>query len=388
MTATTITPGFLQTRTGALASFIALALFGGVLGCAKATPRTAPPIDVASLQPLNAAESVELPDSSLAWFDARLLPIEGRAFDDTATYYERLPVRAVGNVSDTALWVSKHTSGFAYRFVTDSPEIGASWDGGGAMNHMAATGNSGLDLYKRLPNGEWEFCAVGRPNTERTTKTLAKNLATEPTEYLLYLPLYQTVSQLQIGVQPGSLLAAAPPRPAGEKPLVFLGTSITQGGCASRAGMSHPAILGRWFDREVYNLGFSGSGRMEPIMAELLGEIDASAYFLECLPNMDAEMVAERIEPFVHRLRELRPTTPIVLVESPLEGDRADNIELLKIYNNLIRDKVPNIYWLPGAGQLDGPENATVDGVHPTDLGFYRMAVAYKPMVAKVLAAN
>ena len=257
------------------------------------------------------------------------------------------------------------------------------------MNHMAASGNSGLDLYAKR-DGKWTFVAVGRPNTERTTVTLKGNLSGELTEYLLYLPLYNDVTELLIGVDKNAKLIKPAPRPADRrKPMVFYGTSITQGGCASRSGMAHPLILGRWFDREVINLGFSGSGKMEPIMAELLGEIDAAVYVLECLPNMTSEMVAERYIPFVHILRKARPDTPILMVESPLEIPyRAGNKELNQAFKQLTAEGQTRLYYLPGESQLAGEENGTVDGVHPTDLGFHRMAVAYKPVLAAILATQ
>ena len=99
------------------------------------------------------------------------------------------------------------------------------------------------------------------------------------------------------------------------KPLVFYGTSITQGGCASRPGMVHTAILGRWLDRPVINLGFSGNGTMDPEMADLMAELDPALYILDCLPNINAAQVAKRVVPFVRTLRKARPETPILLVE-------------------------------------------------------------------------
>src|SRR5205085_2015483 len=138
-------------------------------------------------------------------------------------------------------------------------------------------------------------------------------------EFLLYLPLYNGVSSVEIGIAKGSTLAKGPARPPErQKPIVFYGTSITQGGCASRPGMVHTAILGRRLDRPVINLGFSGSGRMEPAMATLLAELDPAVYVLDCLPNMSAAEVAERMEPFVRTLRKAHPRTPIVMAEDRL----------------------------------------------------------------------
>lgn len=342
-------------------------------------------LNLPACAPLPEATSDQDPDQ-WQWRDARDLSIEGRGWADTEGAYRRLPGRAKSSVPSMVWDLSKHTAGLCVRFVTDSTRIGATWDGGGAMNHMAATGNSGLDLYRRTGD-EWRFCGVGRPQTSTTTATVARNLPAEPTEYLLYLPLYNDVTNLQIGIEPMANIKPAPPRPA--KPIVFYGTSITQGGCASRAGMCHPAILGRWLDREVINLGFSGSGKMEPQLADLIGELDPALFVLECLPNMTTEMVRQRVVPFVGMLRKARPDTPILLVESPLKPLHNEGNEALRqVYAELKAGKVAKLHYLPGEQQLSGAENGTVDGVHPTDLGFYRMAVCYKPVLRQVLSGD
>lgn len=338
---------------------------------------------------LDPATALREPESDLLWYDARQLVVEGKGWTDTENFHERLPARAKAQVPEMVWALSKRTAGLAVRFSTDSKRIAAIWDGGGAMNHMAATGNSGLDLYCKR-KGRWVFCGAGRPQLQRTTADLATGLAGELTEYLLYLPLYSGVTELRIGIEPEARMVLPPPRPAGRaKPLVFYGTSITQGGCASRAGMCHPAILGRWFNREVLNLGFSGSGKMEPELAHLLGELDAAIFVLECLPNMTTQMVRERVRPFVRILRAAQPATPILLVESPFDpSDNPGNQALRNAFANLTEEGVSRLYYLPGESQLAGTENGTVDGVHPTDLGFYRMAVAYEPILRSILDSS
>jgi lysophospholipase L1-like esterase len=338
---------------------------------------------------LDPATALREPESDLLWYDARQLVVEGKGWTDTEGFYERLPARAKPKVPEMVWTLGKRTAGLAVRFKTDSKTIAAIWDGGGAMNHMAATGNSGLDLYVRRGD-RWVFCGVGRPQTQRTTANVAKSLSGELAEYLLYLPLYSGVTELRIGIEQEARMVSPPPRPAGrDQPLVFYGTSITQGGCASRAGMCHPAILGRWFDREVLNLGFSGSGKMEPELAHLLGELDAAVFVLECLPNMTTEMVSERVGPFVRILRAAQPATPILLVESPLNPlDNPGNQALRNAFAALTEEGVGRLYYLPGESQLAGTENGTVDGVHPTDLGFNRMAVGYEPVLEAILTSH
>jgi hypothetical protein len=153
--------------------------------------------------------------------------------------------------------------------------------------------------------------------------------------------------------------------------------------------MCHAAILGRWLDREVINLGFSGAGKMEPALAELLGELEPAVYVLECLPNMRAPMVRERVQPFVRMLRAARPQTPILLVENPHNAaTNPSNQALREAFDELTGLGVTQLHYLPGGPQLGGEENGTVDGVHPTDLGFYRMAVAYRPVLEGILSRD
>ncbi|MEQ8821993.1 MAG: SGNH/GDSL hydrolase family protein [Sumerlaeia bacterium] len=322
---------------------------------------------------------------TLTWTDARELTLEGMGWDDPDTPFSRLPTRAKDDVTTSVWWLSHHSAGVAVRFLSDSPEIWADWDGGGAMVHMPRTGVSGLDLYHRGADEEWKWVALGKPDTTRTTKKLSNAPTTGTLEYLLFLPLYESTDTMRIGTVPGSTITPAPPRQ--DPPLVFYGTSITQGGCASRPGMAHVAILGRWLDRETINLGFSGSGQMEIAIAELLGEIDASVYALEALPNMTDTLVAERVAPFVRRLRELRPDTPILLIEHCLfPTDHPRNVLYRSIYNDLRAEGIMDLHYLANTGFLEGREEATVDGIHPTDLGFFWMAEAYEAPLRSLLA--
>src|SRR5262249_5941177 len=156
----------------------------------------------------------------------------------------------------------------------------------------------------------------GIPKEQTTRVALAGGVPAGRREYLLYLPLYNGVSSVEIGLPKGAKLEKADPYgPGDRKPIVFYGTSITQGGCASRPGMVHTAILQRRLAFPVINLGFSGNGRMEPEIATLFAELDPAVYVLDCLPNMSAAEVTERIDPFVTVLRKAHPDTPILLVE-------------------------------------------------------------------------
>ncbi|MFO0801660.1 MAG: SGNH/GDSL hydrolase family protein [Gemmataceae bacterium] len=180
------------------------------------------------------------------------------------------------------------------------------------------------------------------------------------------------------------------------KPVVFYGTSITQGGCASRPGMVHTAILGRRFDVPVINLGFSGSGTLDPEMGDLIAEIDAAAYVLDCLPNLAPKQTAERTEPFVKALRKARPNTPIVLVEDRnyanapwnpglKERNTGNHAANKAAFDSLTAAGIKGLHYIPGERLIGDDGEGTVDGSHPTDLGFLRQAEVMAEVLAPLL---
>src|SRR3954451_4603898 len=303
------------------------------------------------------------PGDPTRWYDIRPLGVEGQGWAETKAPFDRLPARAEGLVRDPVWGLGRQSAGLCVRFVTDAPEIKARWTLTSrqlALPHMAATGVSGLDLYARL-DGRWRWTGVGCPEQAPTnTATLAAGLPEGRREYLLYLPLYNGVSAVEIGLPQGRSLAQAPPRPSGhERPIVVYGTSITQGGCASRPGMVHTAILGRRFDRPVINLGFSGSGRMDPAVVELMGELDAAVFVIDCSPNLDAMGITERTGPLVATLRKARPDTPILLVEDRVfanapvnerarNGVEANHAALRAEYEKLVKAGVKHLHYLHG----------------------------------------
>jgi lysophospholipase L1-like esterase len=334
------------------------------------------------------------------WYDVRALTVEGKGWTDTKAFFDRLPAKAERVVRPPVWGLSHDSAGLCVRFSTDARSLKARWtlrSNQHAMLHMPATGVSGLDLYVKTENGRWKWVAVGQPRDSPTsTVTLVSGLPEGTREFLLYLPLYNGVSAVEIGIPGDRKLESGIPRHGQRRPIVFYGTSITQGGCASRPGMVHTAILGRRFDRPVINLGFSGNGLMEPEMADLLAELDPAVYVLDCLPNMSAELITARVEPFVRTLRKAHPSTPIVLAEdrtysnSPivpesLERNRTSRAALKSAYERMIAAGVKNLHYLPGETQLGDDGEGTVDGSHPTDLGFFRMADAFGKVLEPLL---
>ena len=352
------------------------------------------------LKILDASQAKKDEKSNILWYDLRKLDVEGRGWTDTASFYDRLPRKAQGVVRDPVWKLSHHSAGICARFVTNATTIRARWTLTSprlAMPHMAATGVSGLDLYVRTDQG-WRWLAVGFPTAATNSVQLANGLPSGQREYLLYLPLYNGVTSVEIGIGSESLLAKGPEYSQNHrKPIVFWGTSITQGGCASRPGMVHTAILGRRFQRPVINLGFSGNGRLEPEVARLIAELDAAVYVLDCLPNLNGQQVAQRIGPVVDILRAARPQTPILMVEdrtysnSFLLASRRDrntqNRQSLKqAFTNMSKRGIPGLHYLDGTRLLGHDGEDTVDGSHPTDLGFQRQAAAFQTALAPILA--
>ncbi len=358
-------------------------------------------LPVAILATIVCAQTVPDAEKNAVWHDLAKLPLEGKGWPDGETKhrYDRLPAKAEGVVRAPVWSLSHDSAGMRYRFVTDATFVRARWKVRKgdrlALPHMAATGVSGVDLYVRELD-EWHFVSVGRPEAALNEKTLVRGMPKQQREYMLYLPLYNGVDSVEIGVPEGATFAAAPTRYEGRKPVVFYGTSILQGGCASRPGMAYPSIIGRMLEWPTINLGFSGNGKTEPELAQLLTELAPAAYVLDSLPNLDVEQVKERVEPFVRTLRAKHPKVPLILVENVnytdtgwLEPRRVKvaeaNVFLRKLHDKLKAAGDKHIYYVHAAHLLGGDGEDTVDGTHPTDLGFKRMAEGIAPVVRTAL---
>jgi lysophospholipase L1-like esterase len=351
---------------------------------------------IASSQPPSPLSLPTSPDS-IIWYAVSNWGVEGRGWSDVKRFYDRLPAKAEGVVREKVWDLSHHSAGMSCRFTTDAPEIQVRYTllfPRLEMPHMPATGVSGVDLYTLLDDGQWRWIGTVQPTQTRVFATIIQAMTPERRTYMLYLPLYNGIDSLEIGVTRNAVFEPIEPRPAG--PIVFYGTSIMHGACASRPGMAIPAILGRRLNVPIINLGFSGNGKMEPEVGSLLSELDASVFVLDCLPNLTPQETAERAEPFVRHLREAKPTTPILLVEDRvfpnavvqpdrLKGHQKRHVALREAYERLITSGLKDLYYLEGDGLLGEDGEATVDGSHPTDLGMMRYADAYEKVLRIIL---
>ena len=339
------------------------------------------------------AASAAAEQPPLFWRDGAALDIEGRGFPgQTSSSYVRIPDRWKDKIPE-GVWKNSRTSmGMCVRFVTDSASVGVRWSASALPAphpQMAPGGQSGVDIYKRAPGGAWEHCRAAVPDA----KTKRGELRIEWTpgdECLVYLPMrIHDLQSFAIGVEEGRSFDPPPPH-AAQKPVVHYGTSIVHGARASRPGMAFPAIMSRLADVEVVNLGFPGLGRMELPMADLLAEIDAALYIVDCDWNMEVEMQQERYEPFVRRLHGLKPAAPILLCGGCTETGVARPQEVFArgVFDKLKAEDPESwadLHFLSGVGQLPVSSDATTDHIHPNDFGLAHMGPVYAEAVKGIL---
>lgn len=338
--------------------------------------------------------------SQTVYYDASEFPLIGKISPDTETRYERLPAYLKDKVTRRSVWdLGKNTSGLAIRFNSNSTSISATWESLGdlSMNHMTDTGVKGLDLYA-WENNKWQYVRSGRPDGKKTEQEIISSMTPKDREFMLFLPLYDGLVSLSIGVD--SLSRISPPRmniPVRENPIVVYGTSITQGGCANRPGMSYTNILTRYLNREFINLGFSGNGQLDYEIAEVMAKRDdVGLFILDFVPNVTDVMIKEKTKHFVDILRKEHPHTPILLVESitfshslfsteTAHEQSAKNSALLTEYKEMMEAGDENLYYLPTDNLMNSDGEGAVDGVHLTDLGFQHLADAILKVINAIL---
>ena len=372
-------------------TFLSLRLWFGVLLIALATNGYAQPkATIKWWNPANETQSV----------------IEGQGWSDgLKNPYDRLPAKAEQVVREPVWNLSRHAAGLVLRFSSNAEQIIVRYtvNGNYAMNHMPSTGVSGVDLYAFDTNKQWAWCRAQRDFSDTITYDFQglkpDNKVSGGTEYHLFLPLYNSVKWLEIGVNEANTLDPIPVRE--EKPIVVYGTSIAHGACASRPGMAWTSILSRMLDHPLINLAFSGNGRLEPEVIELVAEIDAKLYVLDCLPNLTSETqypdqeLRRRVLEAVRQLKSARPGVPILLVEhagytdGSIQTDRRTAYQRVNrvqkaAYDELREDGIKGLYYLSNE-QINLQMDDMVDGTHPNDLGMMHYAEAYEQAVRKIM---
>jgi len=339
---------------------------------------------------------------SLKWIDPiKEQSILGRVDDQSLTGFTRLPDAIKNDVRDAVWSLGTNGAGLYMDFNTDAEEIVVRYtvSGGLDMPHMPKTGVSGLDLYAVDNSGDWSWTPGDYSFKDTITYKFGPIVSDAQKQYRLYLPLYNSVTWMEVGVSRGASIEFVKQE---KKPIIVYGTSIAQGGCASRPGLAWTNVLGRSLNRPIINLGFSGNGRLEKPILDLIAKTEASVIVLDCLPNLTGvtaendQRIDSLVQAAVHYLRSAQPNTPIILTDHSSGGnkkilDLKDN-ELYErttkagvaSFEKLEKEGVRNLYRLSNADiALD--INSTVDYAHPNDYGMMKISNAYQKLIAKIL---
>ena len=315
-------------------------------------------------------------------------------FAEDRPVLRRLPERLRETFRAPVWELAQQPSGGRIRFRTDSTRLAitAHNPDTATMHHMTTIGQSGLDLYV---DGEYRNSAWpdGRAQIAREWSLGEGRRMREVT---IYLPLYKGVTVQSLSFDPGAVIGA-PSSFAVSRPVVFYGSSITQGGCAENPGLSYEAIVARRLNIDFVNLGFSGSGLGEPAVARAVAEIDASAFVLDYWANPSPEVYRDTLPGFVDILRVRHPRTPILLTgpywfseEASSASLRGQQEEKRRIAREFVASRRAHgdraIHFVDGLEMLSRAQAAgLVDGVHANSLGFDYCARGLEPHLRKAL---
>lgn len=309
--------------------------------------------------------------------------------------FRRLPEEIALAVSDGVYQLHWHTAGGRIRFCTNSRRlaIAARLNHVSKMPHFAFSGSIGFDLYEKI-DGKHIFMGAAIPplDIQDHLECFWELDGDDTHELTLHLPLYSGVDELYIGIDENATVTPAPAY-THSKPVVYYGSSITQGGCASRPANAYPNLLSLLLDCDQVNLGFSGNARAEDAMADYISKLEMSVFVFDYDYNAPNEAhLAATHEKMYQKIRSAQPDLPIIFMSMPKrnpleEATRQRRLEIIRqTYVNAVASGDGNVYLIPGEELLgDCAEMATVDNCHPNDLGFYMMAQALKPILSRLL---
>ena len=333
--------------------------------------------------------------TDLVYLDPEAEPFKIYGVFRDGDHFVRVPDEIAKTVSAGGALLAPNTAGGRIRFRTDSPYVAIKCIyhlPSATMPHFAANGSKGIDFYDVI-DGRNTFVNSFQPPVDQCDGFEAsKDFISEGMhEVTVNMPLYHGVKKIYIGLARDAVVLP-PTEYAHTTPIVFYGSSITQGGCASRAGMSYQGMLSRWLDTDIINLGFSGNARGEREMVDYFSDIKASVFVCDYdhnAPTLD-HLVAT-LKPLYTAYRAKNPDTPFVFVSRPKkllceqEELRRRHIEDVCEQAKAAGDK--NVYFIDGR-TLSTPElddEGTVDHTHPTDLGFYFMAKGMYPLLKELI---
>lgn len=332
------------------------------------------------------------------YVDASRLNVIGKVLP-TSKPFARVDTSVYKFNSRTIDAYAEYSTGLAVLFKTDSRNIKARWvtSASNSGSNMTAILTKGLDLYIR-DGGKWVFAGVGNPDMKKDPhdvhdRMIVGDMEDGVKECLLYLPLFDRVESLEIGIDEGASIE--PMENPFRHKIVFKGSSITHGASASRPGMSYPARFGRDNGFYVCNLGFSGNSKLQPEFARLLADTQADAFILDAFSNPQADVIYEKFDEFVDMIRSSHPETPLIFLQTERRETRnfnrkSDESEAAKqkaaeevVRRRMQKDK--NIYFIDSKDFLGDDHIGTIDGTHPNDIGFSRMLDVISPAILEIL---
>lgn len=344
--------------------------------------------------------SMSMQAQAIKWFNpqqSEIPCIQQRGWaDEMKNSYARLPDRARAEVREPVWKLSRNAAGLAIYFYTNAPEIRVRYTVSGGLNmpHMPSTGVSGVDLYSVDKQGHWMDNGVKYLFGDTIVYTYTDLSSKMEREYRLYLPLYNSVTWMEIGVPEGSIFKVEPVRR--EKPIVVYGTSIAQGACASRPGNAWTNILARKLDWPVVNFGFSGNGQLEPEVLKYINEVDGAAYLLDCYPNLGKFTVEEKTRRTIEAVRTIRAKHAALIVIVQHTGFNQDEVQALtrtqvaeaneaaqKAYDQL-KNEVKDLHLMTFDESVRTTET-TAEGIHPNDYGMVVLAGHHETFLRQLL---
>ena len=346
----------------------------------------------------NLSVKCEITESDIVWFSVRNHPFQilGVFYDEACGCYLRMPKEIAKEVSKGVEELNAHTSGGRVRFQTNSKFIGiyAIMENEALMPHITLAGQSGFDLYRKTQNDPQEIyeCTFMPPGGMKHGYSSSRVTDGALADYTINFPLYDGVKELYVALKKDAILAEASPY-RHCLPVVYYGSSITHGGCASRPGNSYPAILSRKLQTDYLNLGFSGGAKAESAMVEYLAGLKMSVFVCDYDHNTPdlAHLMATHL-PLYRKIRQAQPELPILFISAPSIMKRPEEFMprrevIRKTYETAVAEGDTRVAYIDGATLMAGDawDSCTVDGTHPNDLGFYRMALRIQEELEKLL---
>lgn len=337
--------------------------------------------------------------TNIKYYPATDFTLTGKIMD-TPLPFHRMDTTTYANLPVTVKNRMTHSSGIAISFKTDSNSIHSKWcnpdsDLSNMNSVMTSVAFRGLDLYAK-ENGQWQFVGVALPERGNSCSVakIVENLNGNLREYLLYLPIYSETLSLEIGVDEESVIIKG--RNPFKKRILVYGSSIVQGASASRPGMTYPARLSRSTGLNFLNLGMSGVARMEEEVANMIADIEADAFILDCIPNSSPQQVKERTANLIETIRAKHKKAPIILLQSVIREKgyfdeslgahvRKQNESAYEEFVKIKESGFDNIHFIFADDFLGFDHEGTVDGTHPNDLGFTRMIESISPQILSIV---